>query len=88
MSAPPEALLADFARRIHLQDGDVNYLLSLLQSARSLGSEAGAADERSACAVLCDNLQGPGPASSATPADCAAAIRQRRGVIPWPRGAT
>jgi hypothetical protein len=41
MSATPEALLADFARRIHLQDGDVNYLLSLLQSARGPGPGVG-----------------------------------------------
>lgn len=33
----PEEKLLDFANRIHLQDSDVDYLLSLLLEARGLG---------------------------------------------------
>lgn len=50
----PEAKLADFARRVHLQDDDVDYLLSLLQEAHGLGLLAGAAAEREACAKIAD----------------------------------
>jgi len=46
----PEAKLAQYAERIHLQDEDVDYLLALVQEARGLGSVAGAAREREKCA--------------------------------------
>ena len=42
----PEAKLAEYARRISLMDEDVDYLISLLQEARSLGSIAAAKVER------------------------------------------
>ena len=53
----PEAKLADFAHRIHLQDDDVDYLLSLLQEARGLGSLAGAAAEREACVQVARDIE-------------------------------
>jgi len=58
MSSPmsPEAKLAQYAERIHLQDEDVDYLLSLVQQARGLGSLAGAAAEREACAMLAESF--------------------------------
>jgi len=46
----PEAKLAQHAERIHLRDEDVDYLLSLLQEARGLGSAA----ECEACLALVD----------------------------------
>jgi len=49
----PEAKLAQYAERIHLQDEDVDYLLSLVQEARGLGSVAGSAAEREACEKIC-----------------------------------
>lgn len=57
----PEAKLADFARRVHLQDDDVDYLLSLLQEARGLGLLAGAAAEREACAYLVQDFKTDSP---------------------------
>ena len=54
MNPSPEAKLVNFVRRLHLQDKDVDYLISLLQEARGLGSLAGAAAERKACAALAE----------------------------------
>lgn len=52
----PEALLAHYAERVHFQDEDVDYILSLIQMARGLGSEAGANDAKERCASAIDNL--------------------------------
>ena len=51
----PEAKLADYARHVHFQDEDVEYILSLLQESRGLGSLAGAEVEREACARLVES---------------------------------
>ena len=51
----PESKLADYAKHIHLQDEDVEYILSLLQESRGLGSLAGAEAEREACARLVES---------------------------------
>ena len=41
----PEALLASYARRVNLLEEDVDYIMSLMQMARGLGSNAGAEAE-------------------------------------------
>lgn len=62
----PEAKLAAFAEHIHLQEEDVNYLISLLQEARGLGSIAGSAAEREACAKIAEQWATP----QTLPLDC------------------
>jgi len=80
----PEAKLAQYAERIHLQDEDVDYLLSVVQEARGLGSLAGSAAEREACARIAEDYASPAPLSGLViPRRCgcnqdiAAAIRRR-----------
>ncbi len=53
----PEAKLARYAERFNLLDEDVDYLLTLMQEARGLGSLAGAAAEREACALAVRSLR-------------------------------
>ena len=51
----PESKLADYAKRVHFQDEDVEYILSLFQEVRGLGSLAGVDAEREAIAQLVES---------------------------------
>ena len=54
MSMAPEAKLVEYARRIHLTDKDVDYILSLFREARASSAIASAEHEREACARLAE----------------------------------